>query len=106
MTLDQLKVFVVSNEGRELNDYRIRTFQLASFVDCFVSSCFVHLRKPDEEIYRLALDLAHVEPTEVAYLEDRPMFVQVEMPYRMIAINRTTIGSMTTIGPAADCRVF
>ena len=43
-----LKVIVVSNEGREMNVYRIRKFKLYAFVDAFISSCFVHLRKPDD----------------------------------------------------------
>ena len=42
-----LKIAVVSNEGRELNAYRIREFKLDGFVDSFISSCFVHFRKPD-----------------------------------------------------------
>jgi putative hydrolase of the HAD superfamily len=50
-----LKIIVVSNEARELNAYRIRKFKLDGFVDAFVSSCFVHLRKPDADIFRLAL---------------------------------------------------
>ena len=45
-----LKIIAVSNEARELNSHRIRTFGLDGFVDCFVSSCFVHLRKPDADI--------------------------------------------------------
>ena len=53
-----LKVAVVSNEGRELNTYRIRKFKLDGFVDSFISSCFVHVRKPDADIFRLALDIA------------------------------------------------
>jgi putative hydrolase of the HAD superfamily len=72
-----LKVIVVSNEGRELNAHRIRTFKLAEFVDAFVSSCFVQLRKPDEEIFRLALDLAQTSPREIVYLENTALFVQV-----------------------------
>jgi putative hydrolase of the HAD superfamily len=72
-----LKVAVVSNEGRELNEHRIREFQLGTFVDFFISSSFVHYRKPDADIYRIALDIAQVEPAQVAYLEDRPMFVEV-----------------------------
>ena len=36
-----LKIAVVSNEGRELNAYRIRKFKLDGFVDSFVSSSFV-----------------------------------------------------------------
>jgi putative hydrolase of the HAD superfamily len=72
-----LKIAVVSNEGRELNEYRIKKFKLCRFVDFFISSCFVHLRKPDQDIYRLALDVAQVPASEVLYIEDRPMFVQV-----------------------------
>jgi putative hydrolase of the HAD superfamily len=72
-----LKVVAVSNEGRELTEYRIRKFKLDQFIDFFVSSCFVHLRKPDTEIFRIALDLAQTAPKEVVYIEDREMFVQV-----------------------------
>jgi putative hydrolase of the HAD superfamily len=72
-----LKVAVVSNEGRELNDYRIETFGLGDFIDLFVSSSYVHLRKPDVDIFKLALDIAHVDPEELIYIEDRPMFVSV-----------------------------
>lgn len=73
----QLRIAVVSNEGRELTLYRIQKFQLGEFVDFFISSCFVHCRKPDADIYRLALDVAQVPAAEVVYIEDRPMFVQV-----------------------------
>ena len=72
-----LKVAAVSNEGRELTAYRIQTFRLTDFVDFFISSCFVHYRKPDADIYRIALDIAHVLPAHVVYLEDRDMFVDV-----------------------------
>ncbi|HKK01676.1 MAG TPA: HAD family phosphatase [Desulfuromonadales bacterium] len=72
-----LKIAAVSNEGRELNEYRIRTFQLGSFIDFFISSCFVHYRKPDADIYRIALDIAQASPEQVVYIEDRPMFVEV-----------------------------
>ena len=72
-----LKIAAVSNEGRELTVYRIRHFKLDGFVDFFISSCFVHVRKPDEDIFRMALDIAQVPADHVAYIEDRPMFVQV-----------------------------
>ena len=73
----RLKVAAVSNEGRELTIHRIQKFNLGSFIDFFVSSCFVHYRKPDADIYRIALDIAQVPPDQVVYLEDRPMFVDV-----------------------------
>jgi putative hydrolase of the HAD superfamily len=72
-----LKIAAVSNEGRELTIYRIREFELGSFIDFFVSSCFVHYRKPDADIYRMALDIAQISPEQVVYLDDRAMFVDV-----------------------------
>jgi len=72
-----LKIAVVNNEGRELNEYRIKTFYLNEFVDFFISSCFVHFRKPDADIWKIALDIAQVPREEVVYIDDRAMFVQV-----------------------------
>lgn len=72
-----LKVGVVSNEGRELNAYRIEKFKLAGFVDFFISSCFVHLHKPDADIFKLALDIAQTPAQQIVYIENTPMFVQV-----------------------------
>jgi putative hydrolase of the HAD superfamily len=71
------KIVVVSNEGRELNAYRIRKFNLDGFVDSFISSCFVHVRKPDVEIFRLALDIAQAPVRQIIYIENTPMFVQI-----------------------------
>ena len=48
-----LKIALVSNEARVLNAYRIQKFKLDGFVDSFISSCFVHVRKPDADIFRL-----------------------------------------------------
>ena len=72
-----LQVAAVSNEGRELNTYRVQQFKLGEFIDFFVSSCFVHYRKPDADIYRMALDMAQARPDQVVYIEDRAMFVEV-----------------------------
>src|SRR6478752_7226483 len=47
----QLKIIAVSNEGRELNTYRIQTFKLNELFDAFVCSSFVHMRKPDSDIF-------------------------------------------------------
>jgi putative hydrolase of the HAD superfamily len=52
-------------------------FKLNKFVDFFISSCFVHLRKPDAEIFKLALDIAQVSAEHVVYIEDMQMFVDV-----------------------------
>jgi len=72
-----LKIIVVSNEGHGLNEYRIRYFKLNEFVDSFISSCFVHVRKPDADIFRIALDIAQVPARQVVYIENTPMFVEI-----------------------------
>jgi len=72
-----LKIVVVSNEARVVNDYRIHKFKLDDFVDTFISSCYVHIRKPDADIFRLALDISQTSARQVVYIENTPMFVQI-----------------------------
>lgn len=63
----------INNESRELNQYRIESFSLADIFDLFVTSCFVGMRKPEERIYRLALDLTQHMPDECCFIDDRPV---------------------------------
>lgn len=86
-----LKVGVISNEARELTEYRIEKFNLGRFVDFFVSSCFVHFRKPDEDIFKLALDMVQVEPSACVYVDDRPLFVEVARKMGMTSIQHKTV---------------
>ena len=72
-----LKVAAVNNEGYELNAHRIQKFKLTRLMDFFISSCFVHIRKPDADILRLALNIAQVRATQVIYIENTPIFVQI-----------------------------
>jgi putative hydrolase of the HAD superfamily len=84
-----LKIFVVSNEARELNAYRIRKFKLDRFVDAFISSCYVHVRKPDAEIFRLALDIAQVPPGQVVFIDNTAMFVEIAKGLGIRGIHHT-----------------
>jgi putative hydrolase of the HAD superfamily len=63
----------INNESRELNSFRIQTFGLREIFSLFVSSCFVGLRKPEEGIYRLALDITQRAPEESCFIDDRPL---------------------------------
>ncbi len=74
---NRLKIAVVNNEARELNVYRIKKFHLNRFVDFYISSCFVHFRKPDADIFRIALDIAQVPAKQVVFIENTQMFVDV-----------------------------
>jgi len=72
-----LKVIAVNNEALELNDYRIKEYKLDQLFDAFVSSCYVHLNKPDVEILHMACGIAHVSPPSILYVDDRLLFVEV-----------------------------
>ena len=88
-----LKTVAVSNEGRELTRYRIQQFNLHEVIDSFVSSSFVHLRKPDTEIYHVALDISQSPPEQVVYIDDRLMFVEVAMGLGIKGIHHTSYQS-------------
>jgi len=84
-----LKIVAVSNEARELNAYRIHTFELTNFIDFFVSSCYVHIRKPDANIFRMALDMAQVTPEEVVFVDDVQTFVDIATGLGIKSIRHT-----------------
>ncbi len=63
----------INNESKELNLFRIRTFGLREIFGLFVSSCFVGLRKPEEGIYHLALEITQRPPEECCFVDDRPL---------------------------------
>ena len=54
----------INNEIQELNVYRLAQFGLQRSFSVFFSSCFLGLRKPDEAIYRLALQVTQRQPEE------------------------------------------
>jgi len=72
-----LKIAVISNEGRELNQYRITTFKLNEFIDFFISSSFVHFRKPDADIFKMAIDISQSDLESSIYIDDRMLFVEI-----------------------------
>ena len=61
----------INNESRELNNYRIEKFGLRKIFRVFVSSCFVGLRKPEPDIYRLALEITQMPAEECCFIDDR-----------------------------------
>lgn len=71
----KLKVVAVSNEGREIAEYRIRTFDLTSLFDFFVISAYAGYQKPDFHLFQMALDFTQSPIDEILYLDDRPEMV-------------------------------
>src|SRR5438552_8079571 len=68
----------INNEILELNVYRLEQFGLRRYFPVFFSSCFLGLRKPDEAIYRLALQVTQRVPAECIFIDDRE--VNLECP--------------------------
>ena len=83
---DRYLMGTINNESRELNQYRIATFQLTEYFQIFVSSCFLGLRKPDERIYRLALDLTQRKAEECCFIDDRQVNIETAAKVGMRAI--------------------
>jgi putative hydrolase of the HAD superfamily len=61
----------INNESRELNYYRIEKYGLRKIFRLFVSSCFVGFRKPERDIYRLALEITQVPAEQCCFIDDR-----------------------------------
>ncbi|MEK6337550.1 MAG: HAD family phosphatase [Acidobacteriota bacterium] len=68
----------INNEILELNVYRIEHFGLQRLFPVFFSSCFLGIRKPDEAIYRTALQVTQRQPAECIFIDDRE--VNLECP--------------------------
>lgn len=74
--LAQAKKYLISslnNESREMNAYRIEKFGLRRYFDVFLSSCYLGVRKPDEAIYRRALDITQRKGEECLFIDDRAL---------------------------------
>ena len=72
---DRFRFISINNEGRELNEFRIKKFRLHDCFDAFVSSCEVGMRKPDPGIFRLAMGIAQASPAQCIYFDDRIILV-------------------------------
>jgi putative hydrolase of the HAD superfamily len=63
--------YMLSNESRELMEYRIPTFGLARLFDAYLVSAYIALRKPEVAFFRCALDISQRQPDECAFIDDR-----------------------------------
>lgn len=70
-----LRIGIISNEGRALAENRFKRADF-SFIDFFLVSAFAKMRKPDPDLYRLALDLLQLTPSEVIYIDDRNLLIE------------------------------
>jgi putative hydrolase of the HAD superfamily len=86
----------INNESRELNNYRIEKFGLRKLFRVFFSSCFVGLRKPERDIYRLALETTQFSPGECCFLDDRSLNLECAAQMGMHTIQVQSLEQMKT----------
>lgn len=71
----------INNEPLELNQYRIEAFHLRRDFLVFFSSCYVRSRKPEEAIFRIALEVTQRPPEQCVFIDDR--LLNLECPRRL-----------------------
>ena len=86
-----LKLALISNEGRGITEHRVEKFGLRELADFMVISHCVRLRKPDREIWQLALNLAQASAHESIYIDDREMFTEVAAGMGFAAVRHVSL---------------
>ncbi len=74
-------IAAINNEPLELNQYRIEVFDLRRNFEVFFSSCYVRSRKPEEPIFRMALQVSQRPPETCVFIDDRAL--NLEVPQRL-----------------------
>lgn len=97
-----LRVATITNDPREIVEYRISKFSLRQFIDFFIASCFVHCRKPDSDIFQVAMDIAQADFEHSVYIEDRAMFVEAARDFGLTCVHhidtKTTREALMELG--------
>ena len=84
----------INNESRELNYYRIEKYGLRKIFRLFISSCFVGFRKPEKDIYRLALETTQVPAQECCFIDDRSLNLEIAAKLGMHTIEMQEVGQL------------
>ncbi len=84
----------LNNESRELNEHRIGLFGLRDLFPFFLTSCYLGMRKPNPEMYELAIDVTQRRADECVFIDDRPVNVECAERVGMTAITFVGIDSL------------
>lgn len=86
----------LNNESRELNYYRMEKFGLRKIFRLFFSSCFVGLRKPEREIYFLALETTQIPAEDCCFIDDRPLNLECAAHLGMHTIQMQSLDQLSS----------
>ncbi len=84
----------INNESRELNLHRIDKFGLREIFRLFFSSCFVGRRKPESDIYRLAIETTQIHPEHCCFIDDRELNVECAAALGMKTIRMQSLDQL------------
>jgi len=84
----------LNNESAEINEYRIRTFQLRDYFEAFFSSCYLGYRKPGAEIYNLALRITQSAPQQCILIDDRELNLECARELGIHTIQFQNVGQL------------
>ncbi len=90
-------------------DHHARRRSAKRFKLVWTQTCFVHLRKPDADIFRMALDIAQSPVRQIVYIENTSLFVRVAEGLGIRGIIHTdyqsTSAKLASLGLSDDERV-
>ena len=86
----------LNNESRELNAHRVAAFGLKRYFSVFLTSGYLGVKKPDQRIYRLALDITQRDPQECVFIDDRSLNLECAGLLGMAGVHFTTVGQLET----------
>ena len=75
-----------NNEPRETQEHRFRQFELSRYFQVTLTSCYLHLRKPDLSFYRKVLDLLGRPVERILFIDDRKENVRTALEVGMKAL--------------------
>ncbi|MBI3403887.1 MAG: HAD family phosphatase [Acidobacteria bacterium] len=84
----------INNEPLEINEARIKQFNLHEVFTAFFSSCYLGFRKPDAAIYRIALAVTQRAPEECVFVDDRALNLECAQKLGMRTIHYQTPGQL------------
>lgn len=88
---NRMKIALISNEGQGITEHRITKFGLRDLADFIVMSYFTGMRKPDPAIWKLAVNLAAVDPEDAIYVDDRAVFAEIAGEMGFASVHHTSL---------------
>ena len=86
----------LNNESRELNAHRVEAFGLRRYFSAFLTSGYLGVKKPDERMYRLALEITQRDAKECVFVDDRLLNLECASLLDMTGIHFETVAQLET----------